>query len=110
MQTGDNIKEERRRDERVPLPLEVAWESVSGNYKSRISDISLTGCYIESIGQVTVGEQIRFHIDMPTGRWLPLSGVVVYQHPQIGFGVRFTNVSERDKSLIAELIDYARSG
>lgn len=103
--------QDRRRDERVPLPLEVAWESDSGKkHTSRISDISLSGCYVESLAQVTVGERIRFQIELPTGRWLPLSGMVVYQHPQIGFGVNFTTVTERVTNLLAELIEYARTG
>ena len=102
--------QERRRDERVPLPLEVKWETDSGEYKSRISDLSLSGCYIQSIAQVTVGERIHFQIETPTGRWFPLSGVVMYHHPQIGFGVHFATVTDRVRNVLAELIEYGRSG
>ena len=101
--------QDRRRDERVPLPMEVAWEGDSGKHTSRISDISMSGCYVESLAQVTVGERIRFQIQMPNGQWVPLTGVVVYQHPQVGFGVNFTTLTERVKGLLAELIDYGRS-
>ena len=110
MQTGDNVMQERRRAERVPLPLEGAWEPDAGKYKSHIIDLSLSGCYIESIAYVKVGELIHFQIQTPTGRWLPLKGMVVYQHPQIGFGVSFTTVTERVKDVLAELIEYGRSG
>ena len=100
---------DRRRDERVPLPMEVAWEGDSGKHKSRISDISMSGCYVESLAQTTIGERVRFQIQLPNGQWLPLSGAVVYQHPQVGFGVNFTTLTDRVKDLLAELMDHARS-
>lgn len=102
--------QERRRDERVPLPLEVAWETDSGEYRSGISDLSLSGCYIQSIAQVAVGERIHFQIETPTGRWLPLSGVVMYHHPQIGFGVHFATLTDRVRNVLTGLIEYARTG
>lgn len=110
MQPGDNSPQDRRREERVPLPLEVAWESDSGRHTSRISDISMSGCYVESLAQVVVGERVRFQIELALGEWLPLSGIVVYKHPQIGFGVSFTTLTEGVKSQLADLINHARSG
>jgi PilZ domain-containing protein len=92
------------------LPLEVAWESDSGRHTSRISDISLSGCYVESLAQIAVGERVRFKIETTLGEWLPLSGVVVYSHPQIGFGVSFSTLTDGVRSQLADLIDRARSG
>jgi hypothetical protein len=111
MQPGDNSLYDRRNEERVPLPLEVAWEGDSGKQTtSRISDISMSGCYVESLAQITVGEWVRFKIELALGEWLPLSGIVVYAHPQIGFGVSFTTLTEGVKTQLAELIEHARSG
>ena len=110
MDRGENSTQDRRGAERVPLPLEVAWSSDSGKQQSsRISDISLSGCYVVSLGQITVGERIHFQIELALGKWLPLSGVVVYVHPQIGFGVSFTTMTEGVKSQLADLIETARS-
>ncbi|MEP6706071.1 MAG: PilZ domain-containing protein [Pyrinomonadaceae bacterium] len=108
MPPGDNVMQDRRRNERVPLPMEVDWEGDSGKHRSRISDISISGCYVESLAQVTVGERVRFQIQLPNGEWLPLIGAVVYVHPQVGFGVNFSTLTERVKDLLAELMDYAR--
>ena len=96
-----------RRYKRVPLPLEVRWESQSGNQTSRIGDISLGGCYIESLGHVTPGEHISFEVQIPTGRWIRLSGKVAYHLPNMGFGVRFTDIPEIERNLLAQLIDFA---
>ncbi|MBV9958284.1 MAG: PilZ domain-containing protein [Acidobacteria bacterium] len=102
------MSEERRNHERVLLPLEVRWEGQSGRHTARISDISLGGCFIESLGQVSDGERIRFQIQMPTGNWMPLSGLVVYSYPNIGFGVRFREVSEAERDLLAGVIEYGK--
>ena len=85
--------DERRRNSRASRLLEIRWEDLSGKYNARITDISLDGCYIESIGQVTVGQQIRFEIQLPTGSWVPVRGEVVNHQPNLGFGVRFIALS-----------------
>jgi hypothetical protein len=102
------MSDERRRDERISLVLDVRWEGLSGRYAARISDISLSGCYVESLGLATVGETIRFEIQLPTGRWMPLRGEVVYHLPNLGFGVQFTGLSIMERNLLAHVIEYAR--
>ena len=103
------MADERRRDERIPLMLDVRWEGLSGKHAARISDISLSGCYVESIGQVMVGEAVRFDIEMPTGRWMQLRGEVVYQFPTLGFGVQFTDLTLMERNLLAYMIEYGRT-
>ena len=93
-----------RRHQRVPLILEVRWESLSGKHTARTTDISPGGCYIETIGQVTVGEQVGFEIQLPTGNWMPLLGEVVYRHPNLGFGLRFIGLTEQDQNVLTQTL------
>lgn len=102
------MAEERRNDERVPLMLEVRWQSLSGKHTARISDMSMSGCYVETMGQVTIGELIRFEVQLPTGRWLPLIGEAVYHLPSMGFGIRFKMLTETQREVIASLLDYVK--
>ena len=102
------MAEERRGEERVPLTMDVRWESLSGKHSARISDMSLSGCYVETMGQVAVGEIIRFEVQLPTGRWLPLIGEVVYQLPAMGFGLRFRTLTTGQREVIASLLDYVK--
>ena len=104
------MTDERRRQERVPLMLELRWESLSGKHAARISDMSLGGCYVETMGQVTLGEVIRFEIQLPTGRWIPLIGEVVYFIPAMGFGLHFRSMTETQREMIASLLDYIKEG
>ena len=102
------MAEERRREERVSLMLDVRWENLSGKHTARISDLSLSGCYVETLGQVTVGEVVRFEVHLPTGRWMPLIGEVVYQLPAMGFGLQFRTMTRMQREVLASLLDYAK--
>lgn len=99
----------RRRNERVRLTLEVRWEGLSGMHTARLYDISLSGCYIESPGTTQSGERTRFEVQSPTGRWLQFRGEVVHSQTYMGFGVRFLGLSELQRRTLALLIAYAHS-
>jgi hypothetical protein len=96
-----------RNDERVAIALEVRWFK-SREYKAYTGDVSVGGCFIESLAPVTVGEQFLFEIRLPTGRWQLLGGEVVYHIPDAGFGIRYGHLPNLLKDLLAELIEYAR--
>lgn len=103
------MTEDRRRHERVRFPLEMRWEGLSGRHAARVYDVSLSGCYIETLGEVQPGERVRFEIQSPTGRWLAFEGEVVHNQPNMGFGLRLVGLSDSQRGTLAELIDYARS-
>jgi len=102
------MSDERRSSERVLFPLEARWEGQSGRHPARITDISLGGCYIESRGQVTDGEIISFELQLQTGNWLRLRGTVAYQLSNIGFGVKFVDLSEAQINLLSDVIEFGR--
>jgi len=97
------MSEERRLHSRLPLFLTVVWEGAAGKYEARTSDVSVGGCFIDSIGQVAVGEIISFSLELPAGEWLNVQGEVMYPLPPTGFGVRFTNLSDADQSRLEAL-------
>lgn len=99
--------EEQREFQRARFPMEMRWEGLSGRHVARIYDISLGGCYVETLGQVTQGERIKFEIQLPTGRWLRLQGEVVHVQPNMGFGLRLPHLSEQDRSMLSHLLEYA---
>jgi hypothetical protein len=92
--------EDARRDERMGVPLEIVLEFSSGKREARISDISLGGCYIDSIAGVTEGEIVRFKLALPDGGSEELAGVVVYVHEGVGFGLRFDDLTEEQKEAV----------
>ena len=102
--------DERRREKRYLLPLEVRWESLSGQYAARISDLGLGGCYIESLAQVTLGDEIRFEIQLPTGFWMPLRGTIVHYQPNLGFGVQFNQLMMMERNVLSRVIESGQGG
>jgi hypothetical protein len=99
------MEHERRKEQRFAVPLEVRWESMSGRYAARTGDLSLSGCYIESLAQVSPGEEIRFEIQLPTGFWMPLHGTVVYHQPGLGFGVSFAGLTMMERNVLARVLN-----
>lgn len=104
------INSQRRKYPRVRLPLETRWEGQSGKHEARVDEIGLGGCYIESLGQVTVGERIVFQIQTPEGRWLILHGEIVYRQQDMGFGVRFLPLAPSTEQQLVEIIRNAGGG
>ena len=100
------MQNERRKDERKPLILEVRSDDL-GQAGLRTADLSLGGCYIEAMGQVTVGSKINLEIRLQTGDWMPFHGEVVYHHPTVGFGLHFTDLTEEQKNQLALIISGA---
>ncbi len=91
--------------ERLPIPLEIR---LLGTHPARSRDICLGGCYIESLAHVTVGQFLVFDLQLPSGRWLPLRGEVIYHRRNQGFGVSFVDLPEESRRMLEYLIDYAR--
>ena len=48
---------ERRHDARITGPFEGHWHGGSGANEVRISDMSLGGCFVETMMQPVVGEE-----------------------------------------------------
>ena len=96
--------EDRREEERKNITLEARWEGGSGRHPARVSDISLGGCYMDSLGGVSVGEVVGVEIKLPDGSWLALRGTVAFHHPGLGFSVCFTFLTEEEQYQLSQLL------
>jgi hypothetical protein len=99
-------KDTRRRDRRVskPLPVLVFWRGKSGRYTAYIDDVGMGGCFLNTAGRAEVGEQVIVEIPEPTGdqNVIAFPGAVIPQTRKLtGFGLRFSPLSEEQRSLLA---------
>jgi hypothetical protein len=99
------MTEERREENRKDISLEVRWEGGAGRHPARVTDLGLGGCYLDTLGGVTVGEIISLEIKLPSGEWLPLRGSVAFHHPGLGFSICFTFLTEDEEQQLSELIN-----
>ncbi|HEY6121580.1 MAG TPA: PilZ domain-containing protein [Pyrinomonadaceae bacterium] len=88
---------ERRRNKRVPILVEIVWEGTAGRYQARTTDLSERGCFVDSVGHALHGEHVKFKLKLPSGEWLELEGDVTFTDPRIGFGVEFGAMSDEDR-------------
>jgi hypothetical protein len=98
------MPDERRSSNRKRLLLEARWESMSGTHEARVDDVSLGGCFVNSVARVELNEAINLEIQLPSGAWLPLRSNVASYHPGVGFGLSFTALTEGEVSLLKQLM------
>jgi hypothetical protein len=99
---------DRRQSERVDADLQVDWHGLLNSRKGNISDISVSGCFVLTGGDVTPGELISVEMVVPGLLRMELWGKVVYQIPDMGFALRFKDLSVTQQTLLARLIEYLR--
>lgn len=72
--------------------------------RGTISDLSSTGCFVLSGGEVNPGELTRLEIHFPehiASAW----GEVVYNIAEMGFAIRFKFASESERRALNKLIE-----
>ena len=94
---------ERRRDPRYPLVAE-ARVSVIGSgteFKVRISDLSVSGCYLDFLNPIPIGTEIIVKISRDNGVF-ETPALVVYVHP--GMGICFTDTKPTQQAILTRWI------
>ncbi len=95
---------DKRKNERKELSEEVVLEFSSGTFETRISDISLGGCYVDAIASVSEGEAISLTIAISQERSERFYGEVAYLLPGSGFGIRFTNLTDENTDFLRQIL------
>lgn len=86
--------------------MAVAW---GGTSHARTADVSASGCFIDTLAPVAVGETLQLSFTSPDGELIAVEAEVVYELPSFGFGVRFTRISEPDRIRLEAFVMAARS-
>jgi hypothetical protein len=91
-----------REHERTTFFAETVLESASGRQPARISDISAGGCYIDTIVEVNVGDDVAFEIPGAQTGPVRFSGNVAYHFAGMGFGVQYSNLTDVQKQFLKQ--------
>lgn len=92
--------DERRSEERVRLAVEVEWDLNDGTRSGTLSDLTSKGCFILASGFFDEGTTVRVGIPMSDGYLVDIVGVIVNQVPDIGFALRFVDLTETQKEFL----------
>ena len=98
--------EDKRGNKRVSFPCEVECSGVGvgmSPLNPRISDISLTGAFIDSMVTLPEGTMVRLKFSLPS-LVVSCMGVVMHEMPQFGMGVRFVELTPEQQAAIEEVV------
>jgi len=95
---------ERRQHVRVAGPFEGHWHGGSGATECGITDVSLGGCFVETVLQPTKGENTEVTVRFADGRQITLAGRVVYAEPGVGFGVQFRELTPDELAALKQCL------
>ena len=98
------MTEEKRRYGRLPLVIETSWEGSGIKASARTTDISATGCFVDTLGPAEVGDTVNLKLTLRNGEHVMVEGEVMYQMPRVGFGVRFTNITDSDRLRLESIL------
>ena len=98
------MTDEKRKRERLPLVIETTWEGSTSKSLARTVDISATGCFIDTLAPVEVGETLNLRLTLHDGEYFSMQALVMYRMPSLGFGVRFTRISDSDRLRLDTLL------
>src|SRR5437016_603524 len=100
MAVGDRRSgNERRGSNRYPITLDIEWEGSAGRLSGTVSDVSLDGCFVLSSGDVEDGDIVNVFIPLADGMKVQFAGKVANHVFEIGFGVRFEQLSAGQRDL-----------
>jgi len=99
--------QERRAAHRRRTNLKVRWETLKHSGQGAICDLSASGCFILTGGEVNPRELVCMTTALPFEA-VTFWGNVVYALSEMGFAVRFVVGTDADRQSIDKLITHAR--
>lgn len=100
--------DERRSKPRLSVHLDAVWQGGEERHSARVTDLSEGGCYLDTVGEVMVGEIVAFRVLLPDDDWLYLEGEVRHHRHRMGFGVQFVDLNEEQVEKLLRLLQIAR--
>lgn len=101
--------EDRRRATRVSFPCEVECTGVGvgqSPLNPRLSDLSLTGAFVDSVVTLPPGTRVRLKFPLPSAV-VTVMAEVAHAMPQFGMGVRFIDLDPAQRAAIEEVVGPA---
>ena len=95
---------ERRSTNRYQVEVDVEWQGSGARLPGSVSDVSLDGCFVLSSGDVSDGETVKLFIPLADGMKVEFSGSVANHVFEIGFGLKFDQLSAAQRDVLGQLV------
>ena len=93
-----------RRAGRATLLIEVKYEGSGVRANTRISDISETGIFVDSMSPLPLGANLKLTFTLPNGHVVEAEGRVAHCQPRIGMGIEFSSLKPEDAAAISQAV------
>jgi c-di-GMP-binding flagellar brake protein YcgR len=104
----DNPMDDRREHSRqkICVPVEIYAEGSESPFRCSTSDLSLGGCYLETLYPFPEGTRLELKLQI-NGTLLILANVATC-HPQVGNGLHFVRMLPEDIEELRAFLDAAQ--
>ena len=99
------MQNERRSAPRARVNLPARWEGVLSRESATVTDLSRSGCFVLSAGNVEVKELVWLEIQLTDQQKVNFWAEVVNQAPEIGFALKFNSSSPEDEAALAAFLE-----
>jgi hypothetical protein len=110
-QKGYSAKQQRERREhprfRLRVPFELRLEGSQAPIRGATSDLSIGGCYIETMFTFAVGTRVELLLQID-GTLIVL-GAVATCDPNVGNGIKFAKLLAEDREELQSFLEAANS-
>ena len=86
-------------------PFEGNWRGASGASNCRISDVSLGGCFVQTLATPTAGDETHVTITFGKDLSMTFAGKVIYVEPKMGFAVKFNELTDEGADAVRLLLE-----
>jgi hypothetical protein len=102
------MEQERRRTPRFPFiaSAEVLGVGTGSRISARVSDLSVSGCYVDTINPLPGGTVVRVKIFTET-EIFEAPARVVYSHMHLGMGLVFSEVQSNSQHVLENWLPAA---
>ncbi len=95
---------ERRTSNRYSTEIDVEWEGAAGRQPGTLSDLSIDGCFVLSSGDINDGDGVKVFIPLADGMKVQFDGKVANHVYEIGFGVRFEQLTPAQRDVLMKIV------
>lgn len=91
---------------KASVPVEIRTDSGSSPIRGATADLSLSGCYIETIFPIPIGTNLDLQLSIET--IVLIAATVVTCDPQVGNGIRFIRMLPEDREALEAFLQAAQ--
>ena len=104
------MESDRRSAPRARVKLPARWEGVVSRENATVTDLSRSGCFVLTGGNVELKELVWLEIQLTEQQKVNFWAEVVNQASEIGFALKFNSSSPEDEAALAQFLEKIFQG